>query len=82
MNPAKAIHIATPAEEIAPMGLATLGPTPKPVPDAMRGARARQLLILGIALLAAWTAIVALSSIKEINADLEEIHARFLLPTY
>ena len=64
------------------MGIAALVPTPKPVPDARRGARARQWLILGIALLAAWTAIVALSSIKEINASLEEMRARFLLPTY
>jgi hypothetical protein len=74
MNPAKAIHIATQAEEFEP--------APMPALDTMRGARLRQLLILAIALLAAWTAIVAHSSIKEINADLEEIHARFLLPTY
>lgn len=78
MNPAKAIHIATPAEEIAPVGIKAFVPAPKPG----SGARARQLIILGIALLAAWTAIVALSSINEINASLEEMRARFLLPTY
>jgi hypothetical protein len=82
MNPAKAIHNATPAEEIAPTGIKAIEPAPKPALTTMRGARLRQLLILSTALLAAWIAIVALSSIKEINTDLEEIHARFSLPTY
>ena len=74
MNPATAIHIAAQAEE--------LEPTSRPAPDPLRGVTSRRLLILGIALLAAWIAIVALSSIKEINADLEEIRARFALPSY
>jgi len=74
MNPATATHIAAQAEE--------LEPTSRPAPDLLRCARSRRLLILGIALLAAWIAIVALSSIQEINADLEEIRARFSLPTY
>ena len=72
MNPAKATSIDPQIEEIEP--------TPKPAPDTMRDARSRQLLLLGITLLAAWIAIVALSSIKEINTDLEEIRARFSLP--
>ena len=74
MNPAKATHIAAQAEEIEP--------TSRLVPDPLRGARSRRLLILGIALLAAWIAIVALSAIQEISADLEEIRARFALPSY
>ena len=74
MNPATPTHIAAQAEEIEP--------TSKAAPDPLRGARSHRLLILGIALLAAWIAIVALSSIQEINADLEEIRARFALPSY
>lgn len=64
------------------MGINAIEPAPVPALATMRGAHLRQLLILGIALLAAWITIVALSSIKEIDANLEEMRASCSLPTY
>ena len=74
MNPSKATSITAPTEDIAP--------TPKSAPGTRHDARSNQLLLVGIALLAVWIALVALNSIKEINTDLDEVHGRFMQPTY
>ena len=80
MNAAKSTNDTIQAEDFEPMVVETVDNTPKSVSGEMRGARSRYMLILGIALASAWITFSTLTSINEINTQLDQIRAHFLLP--
>ena len=66
--------------EIEPIAIEMVHATPKPTQVAMRGMGTHRILLLGILLLSAWMALATFASLKQINFQLDEIHAKLLAP--
>lgn len=80
MNTAEMTSIISQTEDNEAATIGPLDALPKPAQGAIRSARLRFGLLLGIALLSAWLATTMLNSINELNAEFDRIHAVITLP--
>ena len=82
MNTAEFPSVVRRSEEVESRSIEEFDTSPQPAPVKPGNARLRYLLLIGIALSAAWLAFTINSSINEIDAEVQMIHEKLLLPTH
>jgi len=82
MKTAEFTSVARRSEDVESTSIEEFDASPPPAPVKPGNARLRYALLIGIALSAAWLAFTINSSINEIDAEVQMIHEKLLLPTH